>query len=103
MLKKLIKNAQIFDGKHQKLIENAAIVIEDTLVKDIVQEEVDSAQFDKVIDASGLTAIPGLTDAHVHVSITGPQDRSCPGHADAGLHNDPRCGRCDLRPEKEYR
>lgn len=76
MLKKLIRNAEVFDGKNPKLTTNAAIVIEGNIVKDIVQGEVDPAQFDEVIDASGLTAIPGLTDAHVHVSITAPQDRS---------------------------
>ena len=78
MERKLIKNADIFDGQHSKLIENAKIVIENNLIADILQGDIDESGFSEIIDAGRLTAIPGLTDAHVHVSITGPQDISRP-------------------------
>lgn len=74
----LIKNADVFDGHSPILLENAKIIIEDNLVSEVLQGEIAEAEFDEVIDAGGCTAIPGLTDAHVHVSITAPQDRSRP-------------------------
>ncbi|MBQ8912921.1 MAG: amidohydrolase family protein [Lachnospiraceae bacterium] len=68
MGKKLIKKANVFDGRNAKLIENVNIIIENNLVKEIVSGEVSEENFDEVIDAAGYTVIPGLTDAHVHVS-----------------------------------
>ena len=68
MSKKLIKHADVFDGKHAKLKENVNIIIEENLVKEIVSGEVSEENFDEIIDAAGYTVIPGLTDAHVHVS-----------------------------------
>lgn len=68
MSKKLIKHADLFDGKNEKLKENVNIVIENNLVKEVFSGEISEENFDEIIDASGLTAIPGLTDAHVHVS-----------------------------------
>ena len=78
MKKILIKNTNLFDGTHPQLLENAAVIIEDSLVTDITQEPVSEEGFDEIIDAKGNTAIPGLTDAHVHVSITASQDRCRP-------------------------
>lgn len=76
MTRRLIKNAAVFNGKDPVLLENAKIITEDDLVTDILQEDVCESEFDSVLDAGGLTALPGLTDAHVHVSITAPQDRT---------------------------
>lgn len=75
-MKLLIKHATIFDGKHSELKEHRAIVIEDNIVVAIEKEEVAEENFDKVIDASGLIAIPGLTDAHVHLGHTFMADNS---------------------------
>lgn len=68
MGKKLIKNANVFDGRNAKLKENVNIVIEDNLVKEITSGQICGENFEAVVDASGYTVIPGLTDAHVHVS-----------------------------------
>ncbi|MFB9275619.1 amidohydrolase family protein [Cohnella cellulosilytica] len=67
----LIKNANVFDGKHAELRHNASIVIEDKLVTDIVDAALPEDGFAAVYDAGYQTVIPGLTDAHVHLSITG--------------------------------
>ena len=71
MSRKLIINANVFDGRHPELKENAKIVIENNLVKEIVQGDISTENFDEIIDAKNLTVIPGLTDAHVHVSHSG--------------------------------
>ena len=81
MSRKLIKHADLFDGKNEKLKEKVHIVIEDNLVKEIVSGDISEENFDEIIDASGLIAIPGLTDAHVHVSHNIP-DRNYEARVD---------------------
>lgn len=70
-MKTLIKNASVFDGKHAKLKEHAWVIIENNLVKEILEEVVSEEHFDQVIDAEHKTVIPGLTDAHVHLFFNG--------------------------------
>ncbi len=67
-VRKLIKNANVFDGRHPDLNEQVNIVIEDNLVRDILPGEVSGESFAQIIDAAHHTVIPGLTDAHVHIS-----------------------------------
>lgn len=69
-MKKIIKNANLFDGRNEELIKNATIVIENNLIKEITTEEINENDFDKVIDAEGRTVIPGLVDAHVHIGLS---------------------------------
>lgn len=66
----LIKNANVFDGKHASLRHNVNLVIERNLVTEIAGGKLPEDGFDAVYDAGGQTVIPGLTDAHVHLSIT---------------------------------
>lgn len=73
MRRKLIKNANVFDGHHLKLKEHRNIIIEENLVKEITADEVSEENFDEIIDAKGYTVIPGLTDAHVHISHNGDE------------------------------
>ncbi len=69
-MKKLIKNVNIFDGKSSKLKEEKNIIIEENVVKEIVDGEVSEENFDEVIDGRNLTAMPGMVDAHVHLGYT---------------------------------
>ena len=66
-MRTIIKNVNVFDGKSAKLRENANIVITDNLVTDIFQGDFSSEGADTLIDGGGSFAIPGLTDAHVHL------------------------------------
>lgn len=69
-MKKLIKNVNVFDGKNSRIKEHQNIVIEDNLVTEIFSGDYASDQFDQIIDGKGEYAIPGLTDAHVHLGKT---------------------------------
>lgn len=66
----LIKNVNVFDGKNSKIKEVCSIVIENNIVEAIEHSEISEENFDKVIDGKGGYAIPGLTDAHVHLGKT---------------------------------
>ncbi|WP_114633180.1 metal-dependent hydrolase family protein [Vibrio splendidus] len=67
-MKKLIINANIFNGVDNNLIENVSILIEDNLITQI--GEIDPTIADETIDAQGGTVMPGLIDAHVHITLS---------------------------------
>ncbi len=69
-MKKLITNANVFNGVDNNLIENVSILIEDNLITQI--GEVDTTLADEIIDAQGGTVMPGLIDAHVHITLSAP-------------------------------
>ncbi|OAN11152.1 amidohydrolase [Photobacterium jeanii] len=69
-MKKLIVNANVFNGVDAQLIENVSVLIEDNLITQI--GEIDSSLADEVIDAKGGTVMPGLIDAHVHITLSAP-------------------------------
>ena len=65
--KKLIINAAVFDGHSSGLVQGKKIVIEDDIVTEITADEVSEENFDEVFDGTGMVAMPGMTDAHVHM------------------------------------
>ena len=69
-MRRLIKNVNVFDGTHSKIREHQNLVIEDHLVKEITGQPVAEEAFDEVLDGGNRYAIPGLTDAHVHLGRT---------------------------------
>jgi imidazolonepropionase-like amidohydrolase len=65
----LIKNVDVWDGTSSQLNKNVSILIEDNLIREIsknIAEPIGAT----IIDAKGKTLIPGLSDAHVHLSAT---------------------------------
>lgn len=75
--KKLIKNAAVFDGHSSGLVQGKKIVIEDDIVTEITADEVSEENFDEVFDGTGMVAMPGMTDAHVHMDVC--SQRRIPG------------------------
>lgn len=69
-MKTLISNVNVFDGKNSTILEHQNIVIDNHLVTEIFSGEHSQEQFNQVIDGKGQYAIPGLTDAHVHLGKT---------------------------------
>lgn len=69
-MKTLISNINVFDGKNSTILEHQNIVIDNHLVTEIFSGEHSQEQFNQVIDGKGQYAIPGLTDAHVHLGKT---------------------------------
>ncbi|WP_407515914.1 amidohydrolase family protein [Tamlana fucoidanivorans] len=63
----LIKNANVFDGVNEKLIEGTDILVEDNLVKQIAKS-IKAPKGAEVIDAGGKFLMPGLIDVHWHTT-----------------------------------
>jgi imidazolonepropionase-like amidohydrolase len=66
----LFTNVNVFDGKAEKRIMNANVLVEGNLIKQVSPTPI-SAKGAKVIDGGGRTLMPGLIDAHWHVMYVG--------------------------------
>lgn len=69
-MRTLINNANLIDGCGNELIPNAAVMVEDDHIAYAGPAAAcDTTASDHVIDAAGRTILPGIIDAHVHVSM----------------------------------
>ena len=61
----ILKNANIFDGLSDELMEDFSVVVEDGIIRDVSQTStnVNSAH---VVDCQNRVLMPGLIDAHFH-------------------------------------
>ena len=64
----LLENACVLDLETGQLGDPVALLIEDDRIVEI--DASIRAEADRVVDAGGRTVMPGLIDAHVHVTIT---------------------------------
>jgi len=62
----LFTNVDVFDGKTDRRTENANVLVEGNLIKQVSTSTI-SAPGATVIDGGGRTLMPGLIDAHVHL------------------------------------
>ncbi len=67
MARQALINARLFDSASGTLLPHSTLIIEGERIAAVTQEkvQVDAA---KVIDAQGRVVLPGLIDAHVHVT-----------------------------------
>ncbi|HJO92565.1 MAG TPA: amidohydrolase family protein [Victivallales bacterium] len=69
-MKTLLTNANIFDGKNNKLQRNMNVLIEDNLIKQIFEcSKLYDKKVDQTINLNGKFLMPGLIDAHAHLSM----------------------------------
>ena len=66
----LFTNVHVFDGKAEKRIMNANVLVEGNLIKQVSPTPI-SGEGAKVIDGGGRTLMPGLIDAHWHTMLVG--------------------------------
>ena len=67
MTQVLFKNCNPLDGKNKTLQPGYWVLVQDNLIQEVSQKEI-KAQGATVIDLKGKTLMPGLIDAHVHVT-----------------------------------
>lgn len=65
----VIAHARVFDGRHEQLRNDAAVVISQSKIVAIVDSAAAPTARER-IDAGGRVLIPGLIDAHVHPTIS---------------------------------
>ncbi|MUK69536.1 metal-dependent hydrolase family protein [Aliivibrio fischeri] len=66
----VITNANVFNGLDNQLQENVSLLIENNVITQI--GDVDLSLANEIIDAKGGTVMPGLMDAHVHITMSAP-------------------------------
>src|SRR5215472_9429610 len=65
----LIKNGTLIDGSGRDPVKNALIVIEGNRITHVGAADGAARPEDMVIDAAGKFVLPGLIDAHCHISL----------------------------------
>jgi len=68
--KTLFTHVNVFDGKNEKLINNANVLVEGNLIKQVSTKAI-TAGGATVIDGKGRTLMPGLIDTHQHLNQGG--------------------------------
>ncbi len=68
-MRQLIRNIAIFDGTGSAPFPGA-VMIEGDRIAEVLRDEaaIDAAQADMVIDGQGATLMPGMVDAHTHLT-----------------------------------
>jgi imidazolonepropionase-like amidohydrolase len=66
-----IENANLFDGMGDALNPGMHLMVADGRIAELSDRAIGS-EAELVIDATGLTLMPGLIDAHVHISAASP-------------------------------
>ena len=82
----VLSNAFLIDGTGKEPVDGAAVVVEDERIKDVIRSGKVGPLRGKVetVDLRGCTLMPGLTDAHWHMTMAAatPADLQ---QADTGL------------------
>lgn len=63
----LIRNAQVLDAEAGSYVADQSILIRDGVIVEVGASDIGSGR-ERVVDAAGATVMPGLIDAHVHVT-----------------------------------
>jgi imidazolonepropionase-like amidohydrolase len=64
----VLRNAAVLDPEAGSLAEGQMVVVEDGRVVDVGPTRTEGSGNGAVLDAGGMTVMPGLVDAHVHVN-----------------------------------
>ena len=65
----LFKNVHVWDGTSDGISKKIDVLIENNLIKKVRAQESDAHEQVQVIDGNGKILMPGLSDAHAHLSI----------------------------------
>jgi imidazolonepropionase-like amidohydrolase len=62
----IVRGGALIDGSGRPPRPNVTVVIEDDRISSVVSGEIDVPAGSRVVEAAGLTILPGLIDMHVH-------------------------------------
>ncbi len=66
----LFTNVHVFDGVNEARIENANVLVEGNVIKQISTDAIDAGGA-TVIDGDGRTLMPGIIEGHSHIALSG--------------------------------
>ena len=67
----LVTNVRVFDGTSDKLTGKTNVLVENNLIKEI-SPKAKAGKDAKIINGGGRVLMPGLIDAHAHISNVEP-------------------------------
>ena len=65
----LFQNMTLIDGNGNEPVQNASMLIENGIIREIGHVKADSVNYDKVLDFTGKYVVPGIIDCHVHAGL----------------------------------
>lgn len=81
----VIRAGRLLDVKTGQLSRDRVIIIQNGRIVEVRGNDASLQPSDSVIDLSGLTVLPGLIDAHVHLGIGGPVRQNAAAILHAGF------------------
>ncbi|WP_440683175.1 amidohydrolase family protein [Cysteiniphilum halobium] len=70
----LIENVSVFNGQDNEIKDYHYLYIEEGIIKALTNERIADFTSQEIIDAKGMYLMPGLIDAHVHLSTASSVD-----------------------------
>ncbi len=68
--KVFLKNFRLFDGETNRLLEGMTVLVEKGMIQAVERDaDVTDLKGYKTVDLKGKTLLPGLIDAHVHITV----------------------------------
>lgn len=77
-MRTLIKNALIFDGSGSNSFPGSVCILDERIIK-VSDQAIDAQPGDQIIDAKGMTLMPGLCEAHAHLTWPSSVEKFVPG------------------------
>lgn len=70
----LLRASRVIDGKADAMLQNHSVLMQGDRITGLFPESKEPPA-DKIIDCTGMTVLPGLIDAHVHLAFRSVPDR----------------------------
>ena len=77
-MRTIIKNARIFDGTGRKPFPGS-VAVEGNRITDVSESDITAASGDRIINADGRVLMPGLVEAHAHLTWPTSVEKFVPG------------------------
>ncbi|WP_317928463.1 amidohydrolase family protein [Halioxenophilus sp. WMMB6] len=77
-MRTIINNANIFDGSGQACFKGSVAIVDDRITE-VTEQPITPAAGDRVVDAQGMTLMPGMCEAHAHLTWPSSVEKFVPG------------------------
>lgn len=74
-MKMILKNAAVFDGESDQLLEKHMVVVENGKIEAVIPDTEENLDRAEVVDLKGCTLTPGFIDCHMHMLLEEVKDK----------------------------